>query len=481
MRLSRRALLFSAGSTIAEPIAGPVRAEPTEIVCPLAAAPTILIPGVSDSFATRFVGGKIYRGLLRWDGAGVLQPDLAEAIETSPDSLTYTVHLRPGVTWHDSGAFGASDVRFSLTRFHRALQPRLRLDQVTVATPDPHTVVLTLPASDPFFLERLDALSLPIVPEHVHDRADWGLDPRQVMPVGTGPFRFDSWLRLVRFDWYTGAKSALGAIECPITPDARARSSLVQAGSGVLLAGDAVDLSSIPRLRLMPEVSVGAEYPASMRAIAGLRLNPIAKPLDQQLVRLALACAVSRPTMLREAWSGLGQVASGPIVSGSDVEAALPDYSPRTAAAYLNQAGLRPGDNGIRATLTYLHPSVAPWSTLLPPLRLAFGQVGIDLAEEAVSVSDWVRRSSAGDFQVTGFVAAQTGDPATDLARYAAELPEMRALLTDGDPGLREAQALLVAKMAALWIVQPGVPVVRDKRLQFPGGVMGSFAEASLG
>src|SRR5258705_9267112 len=43
-----------------------------------------------------------------------LEPWLAEKWEASPDGRTYTVHLRPGVTWSDGEPFTSADVLFTL-------------------------------------------------------------------------------------------------------------------------------------------------------------------------------------------------------------------------------------------------------------------------------------------------------------------------------------------------------------------------------
>src|SRR5438552_10310210 len=43
-----------------------------------------------------------------------LEPWLAEKWETSPDGRTFTLHLRPGVTWSDGEPFTAADVLFTL-------------------------------------------------------------------------------------------------------------------------------------------------------------------------------------------------------------------------------------------------------------------------------------------------------------------------------------------------------------------------------
>src|ERR1051325_288872 len=43
-----------------------------------------------------------------------VEPWLAEKWDTSPDGLTYTFHLRPGLTWSDGVPFTADDVVFTV-------------------------------------------------------------------------------------------------------------------------------------------------------------------------------------------------------------------------------------------------------------------------------------------------------------------------------------------------------------------------------
>ena len=363
------------------------------------------------------------------------------------------------------------------------MQPALRLDRVRAQAVDPQTVVLHLTAPGDLSLRLLDALSLPIVPQHVHDRPGWALDPREATPVGSGPFRMAEWLRLVRFEWYAGPKAALAGIDCPVVPDPAARLALAGGGAPVLLAGNAAALSEVPRLRTVPSLSVEADYPPAARSIAGVRLNLAAKPLDQQDVRLALACAISRETVLRDAWAGIGRIASGPLIggcAGRNDAAVLPEFSARVASAHLNAAGLRPGDDGIRTQLAFLHPPDPALRALLAVVRASLRQVGIEVTAEPVSAEQWTRRCASGDFQMAAFLESQSGDPAVDLARYAAGLPGLAPLLGGGPDGLAEAQTVLAASLPVLWLVEPGCPVARDRRLSLPGGVLGDFSGARL-
>src|SRR6476659_1477056 len=82
-----------------------------------------------------------------------LEPWLAEKWDASPDGRTFTLHLRPGVTWSDGQPFTAADVLFTLQavfdpRTESVVTEQLTIDgkPITAAAPDEHTVVLTYPA-----------------------------------------------------------------------------------------------------------------------------------------------------------------------------------------------------------------------------------------------------------------------------------------------------------------------------------------------
>ena len=443
MSLSRRALLLAAG--VASLRAG--AAEPMRLVCPLAVEPERVIPGLSDRLETRLVGSKIYGGLCRFDEQGVPQPELAAGWDIAPDGLTYVFHLRPGLTWHDSGAVTADDVVFSIDRFHRHLQPGLGLERVTaIRAPDARTVVMTLAVPFASFLHRLDALSAPIVPQHVHDRPGFALDPRMVLPVGTGPFWLGERWRLIRFEWFAGPKTPLVEIACPVRPDLAARLALLDRRT-ILLVGDAVDAADLPDAALVVD-----SQPSG--TIAGLRLNGSASPLDDVRVRLGLASAIDRPAILRDVWEGQGRVATGPGPANVP-----PVYDPRQASSYFTQAGLLPDDRGVRLRLSYLVPPGEPWQRLAARLRLMLDHVGVDLTAETVNEAEWTRRVAAGDYQLTNFHSR----PIDDLSLDDAAMPMLSA-----------RAATLIA------LVEPGIPVVRDRRLILPGGVFGDFATARL-
>ena len=56
----------------------------------------------------------VYETLVKLDGEGNLKPLLAQSWSTSPDRLTYTFTLQPGVTFHSGKPLTAADVKWSI-------------------------------------------------------------------------------------------------------------------------------------------------------------------------------------------------------------------------------------------------------------------------------------------------------------------------------------------------------------------------------
>lgn len=96
----------------------------------------------------------IFEGLVTIDRDGALQPQLATDWEISPDGLTYTFHLRDGVTFHNGVPFDSEVAKFSLDRLLAAESTNGQKALFTVIerveAPEPGRLVLHVsqPASD---------------------------------------------------------------------------------------------------------------------------------------------------------------------------------------------------------------------------------------------------------------------------------------------------------------------------------------------
>jgi peptide/nickel transport system substrate-binding protein len=132
----------------------------------------------------------------------LVEPWLAERFTASPDGRVFTLGLRKGLQWSDGAPFSSADVAFTI-RATEALSKAgqlaisLQVDgaPIVVDTPDPDTVVVTLPRPFGAGIRLLD--NLVILPRHRLEPAlaagtlaqAWSPTTAPADIVGMGPFR----------------------------------------------------------------------------------------------------------------------------------------------------------------------------------------------------------------------------------------------------------------------------------------------------
>src|SRR5258706_5863552 len=78
-----------------------------------------------------------------------LEPWLAEKWDAAPDGRTFTLHLRPGVTWSDGTPFTSADVLFTLQAVFDPRSQSVVANQLTVAR---QPITASAPDHDPILL-----------------------------------------------------------------------------------------------------------------------------------------------------------------------------------------------------------------------------------------------------------------------------------------------------------------------------------------
>ena len=170
-----------------------------------------------------------------------LKPALATDWTISPDQLTFTFHLRRGVTWHDGGPFSGKDV---VATVRKILDPAVRamhlrnnfvdLADISTVPGDDFTVVARY--KKPYFLAFRALATLQIYPAHLLATAgDMLHSPMHRAPVGTGAFRFEEWktgdrISFVRNERYWGRKAYLDRIVYRIVSDPAVGFQLLKQG-----------------------------------------------------------------------------------------------------------------------------------------------------------------------------------------------------------------------------------------------------------
>ncbi len=345
-------------------------------------------PAISTAGPLHAVAGSLYNGLVALDREGNPQPDLARSWVIAPDGRTATFTLVDGVRWHDGQPLTSADVKFSfeevLFRFHARTRAGLAPAVEAIETPDLQTVVFRLRRSHPALLRQLDVTEAPIIPRHVHQGTDVMQSPANLRPIGTGPFRFDSYQRdsqivlLRNPDYFKPGLPRLDRLVFRVIPDAATQVNAFLAGEIDMLAR--VSVIDAQRLRGQPVTLVDTTSGAGgANCIMTLAFNLNRPVLADLRVRRALTLAIDRQQILERVIFGQGRVAAAPIASGigwAHQPGLLDGVRVDSAAAnrLLDEAGLARGAGSLRATLDILHfPAFARYSELMRQQLAAIG------------------------------------------------------------------------------------------------------------
>ena len=337
---------------------------------------------VSDGESLRVID-QIFETLVTLKpGTTELEPGLAKSWELSDDGLTYTFELQEGVTFHDGEPFNAEAVCANFDRwynFEGSFQnPSASYYWQTVfggfAKTDPESgapadsyyesctavdegtveLKLTKPSSailgalslssfsmaSPKALEEFGANEGTVDDEGVfRPTGSFGTEH----PIGTGPFKFESWTRgdrltIARNDDYWGEKAKLDKVIFRPIPDNAARLQALQTGE--IQGYDLVEPQDISTIEGDDQLQI-LDRPAFNVAYVGF--NQAKKPLDNPKVRQAIAHGLNRQEVVDEFYGGRGEVAKEfmpPEVTGYADDVTEYDFDPEKSKQLLQEAGL---------------------------------------------------------------------------------------------------------------------------------------------
>jgi len=261
------------------------------------------------------------------DGTNVV-PGLAESWTVSPDGLTYTFKLRPGVTFYDDGSpVTAEAVRFSLERALRLAKGKTWLlegvlDPEGIRVHNDDEISINLFKPTPFLLQ---ILASPVPASIINPRtveANSTVDDPEgetylyENTAGTGPFKVTEWAhgQYIVLDrnpgyWQEGLPKLNRLVLRVVTEPATA-SSMLQGGELDIvyrLPSDVTAyLSTRPGIRTLSQPRL--EFTA-------LYFNCMLRPVDDINVRRALSYAIDYETAMKIV-GFQGQRMTGFLLSG---------------------------------------------------------------------------------------------------------------------------------------------------------------------
>ncbi|MCC6147428.1 MAG: hypothetical protein IT308_07665 [Anaerolineaceae bacterium] len=361
----------------------------------------------------RDVNRLIYSGLIRFDGRGVPQPDLAESWGFSKDGTIYNFELRPNIKWHDGEPLTSQDVAFTidLMREENEIVPadlQAFWNEVEVFAPSDTTLQFKLPEP---FAPFLDYLSFGVLPQHLlGDRsfADMVDAPFNLQPVGSGPYQFDQLIlegneikgvTLSVFEDYYAKKPFLEQIVFRYYPDAATAFSAYQ--DGIVQGISQVTPDILPEVLAEPELAVYTGRRPQLTMVLFNLNNPQVPFFEEKEVRLALLKGLNRRFIVDRLLGGQAIPADGPIFPGTWAhydELKPADYDPEKAVVLLKEAGyemsseespVRKKEN-ISLAFTLLHPDDEGHRLIAEAIQEEWEKLGIRVDLEPVPYEELI-------------------------------------------------------------------------------------------
>ncbi|KRE06402.1 peptide ABC transporter [Bosea sp. Root670] len=295
-RVSKAAAAFLVATALGL-AAGPALAAKDRFVVDLVNEPSSLDPQVQWNPDSYYVYRNIFDNLVTRDDKGEIIPQVATAWKQLSDT-EIEFDLRGDIVFHDGSKLTADDVVFSVKRITdpKFASPQLgQFDKITDAVAlSPTKVKLVTAGPYPALLAQLVKLS--IVPKAVVEAV--GKDAFNLKPVGSGPYKFESWQRgvnvqLARNDTYWGTKAPFPTVTFRAVPDAATRLANLQAGASDLV----VTLDADQAAQLKSSAKAQALIGLTER-VAYVRLNTTKPPFDNPKLRLAAAYALDKQAMI---------------------------------------------------------------------------------------------------------------------------------------------------------------------------------------
>jgi peptide/nickel transport system substrate-binding protein len=401
------------------------------LIVTISGDPDYLNPNLSSSSDPGWAVSGIYSGLVQLNERIEPEPDLADRWTISPDAKRYEFHIRNNARFHDGSPVTSADVKYTVEEVAGKYLSTFIAQAGNIAsteTPDAQTVVFNLKAPSAIFIQVLTLGAVYILPKKYYEGTDLKTNPRNSNPIGSGPFKFKEWVKgdhitLVRNDdYYISGQPYLDQYIARIIPDNTSRVAAFQKGDIDYIGAVYVPRDQIPVLAQVPGVQINKN--AGQPGNQLLMFNMKKKPWDDVRVRTAISHAIDRQQIVQKAYAGIAaNVAKSAImaelVNFHDPNTKLPEYDLNKAKALLDEAGLKPGPDGVRlrAEIAYINNLEADRLTATV-IRDMLKDVGVQLElkpYETATIGKPVYMDHNFDLHNVGLTSR--GDPSIGLER----------------------------------------------------------------
>lgn len=437
-----------------------------------------LDPAIVTDGESLIIAEQVYETLVNFDKETTdIVPGLAKKWEVSEDGLTYTFELEEGIKFHDGTDFNAEAVVKNVERWltsndeakfayfasqfggfkgsETAIIKEVKADgnnKVTFTLNKPQAPFLKNLAMSPF------AIASPAAIEKHGDK--FGENP-----VGTGPFKFESWKRndtitLVKNeDYHKDGEPKVGKLIFKVIEDNSARLNALIKGEVDLIDGlnpsDAEKVKNDKNLQLFERPSLNVGY---------LGFNVEKEPFNNPKVRQAISHAVNKEALIENFYEGTAEPAKNPMpptLSGYNDEVKDYEFDLEKAKKLLAEAGYKDGFKVDLWAMPVPRPYMPNGQKVAEALQADFEKIGVKANIVTMEWATYLEKVQAGESSL--FMLGWTGDNgdadnflytlldkdaigSNNYSRYANE--EVHKLLLDAQAETDEAKRAELYKKA---------------------------------
>lgn len=425
-------------------------------------------------------------------GETAVRPALAESWDFSEDGLSVKFNLRAGVKFHDGTPFNADAVVYSFERQFKEDHPAndfgpwkywgyMDMDNIveSVTALDDLTVEFKLKKREAPFIANLAMDFAAIVSPTAGEKYGEELTSN---PVGTGPFKFVSWIKddsivFERNADYWGGDVYLDRLILKVIPDATSRWLALKKGEVDVIdfpsPEDLDEIKSTDGIKVIQQEGLNVGY---------LALNTEKAPYDNVKVRQAMNYAIDRDEIVAGVYGAAGKPAKNPIPPtmwsyNDDIEAYA--YNPEKAKELLAEAGYADGFETEIWAMPVARPYNPNGKKVAEIMQAQLAKVGIEVSIISYDWGTYLDKTDMGEHQAAmlGWTG-DNGDPDNFLwvllSEMAAEKPagnisfwknsEFTALLSEAKEEMDIAKRTVLYRQAQVIFHEeaPWVPIAHS-------------------
>lgn len=361
----------------------------------------------------------IYDPLTQIGKDGKAHPYLAESVTPDSTYKTWTITVRPNVTFTNGDPLTGAVVAADLTAQTKSLLTGSALNDVD------HVAAGPGPLSAQVFTKR----AWTVFPLYLSGQLGYMFDPKSTdtvkKPIGTGPFMLKEWvpgdhMTAVRNPnyWQKGLPYLNSVTFKPILDNTSRENSLLSGTVDMIHTDNPptiVDLRKKSNITLLDTSKFQARTEMDFYMI-----NTIAPPFNDLTLRKALAEATNQQSLNTTFGAGILHLSNGPYTHGTPwyVDSGYPAYNPTDAKALVDAWKAKNGGKAPSFTLDVTNTALSLQTAQF--VQDMWGQVGFNLNIKQIEQSQYILTAIQGNYQVIGWRQFGEVDPDQDFTWWSS-------------------------------------------------------------